>query len=104
MTVANGILYASSMAKEPNQNQMFALDAATGAILWQFGAGSSVNAGPAVVRWHGLLGIGILEIRRGRQRQQPAVRVQHRRQVVSAEAEPSFRVRSENTLARVTAR
>jgi polyvinyl alcohol dehydrogenase (cytochrome) len=28
---------------------MFALDAATGEILWQFGAGSSVNAGPAVV-------------------------------------------------------
>jgi polyvinyl alcohol dehydrogenase (cytochrome) len=37
------------MAKLPTQNQMFALDAATGAILWQFGAGSSVNAGPAVV-------------------------------------------------------
>ena len=50
VTVANGILYAASMAKDPNQNQMFALDAATGAILWQFGAGSSVNAGPAVVR------------------------------------------------------
>ena len=25
------------------------LDAATGAILWQYAAGSSVNAGPAVV-------------------------------------------------------
>ena len=49
VTVANGILYASSMAKLANQNQMFALDAATGEILWQFGAGSSVNAGPAVV-------------------------------------------------------
>jgi polyvinyl alcohol dehydrogenase (cytochrome) len=50
VSVANGILYAASMAKDPNQNQMFALDAATGAILWQFGAGSSVNAGPAIVR------------------------------------------------------
>ena len=49
VTVANGVLYAASMAKLPTQNQMFALDAATGAILWQFGAGSSVNAGPAVV-------------------------------------------------------
>ena len=49
MTVANGIVYASSMAKLASQNQMFALDAATGAILWQFGAGSSVNSGPAVV-------------------------------------------------------
>lgn len=49
LTVANGLVYASSMAKLANQNQMFALDAATGQILWQFGAGSSVNAGPAVV-------------------------------------------------------
>jgi polyvinyl alcohol dehydrogenase (cytochrome) len=48
VTVANGVLYASSMAKLASQNQMFALDAATGGILWQFGAGSSVNAGPAV--------------------------------------------------------
>jgi polyvinyl alcohol dehydrogenase (cytochrome) len=47
VTVANGVLYASSMAK--TGNQMYALDAATGEILWQFGAGSSVNAGPAVV-------------------------------------------------------
>ena len=49
VTVANGIVYASSMAKLASQNQMFALDAATGAILWQFAAGSSVNSGPAVV-------------------------------------------------------
>ena len=49
ITVANGVVYASSMAKLASQNQMFALDAATGAILWQFGAGSSVNSGPAVV-------------------------------------------------------
>jgi polyvinyl alcohol dehydrogenase (cytochrome) len=48
VTVANGVLYASSMAKLASQNQMFALDAATGEILWQFGAGSSVNSGPAV--------------------------------------------------------
>jgi polyvinyl alcohol dehydrogenase (cytochrome) len=27
---------------------MFALDAATGQILWRFSAGSSVNSGPAV--------------------------------------------------------
>jgi len=50
VTSANGIVYAASMAKLANQNQMFALDAETGAILWQFGAGSSVNAGPAVVK------------------------------------------------------
>ena len=49
VTVANGVLYGASMAKLASQNQMFALDAATGVILWQFGAGSSVNSGPAVV-------------------------------------------------------
>jgi hypothetical protein len=30
-------------------NEMYALDAATGTILWSFAAGSSVNAAPAVV-------------------------------------------------------
>jgi polyvinyl alcohol dehydrogenase (cytochrome) len=49
VTVANGVLYASSMAKGLTEKQMFALDAATGAILWQYSAGSSVNSGPAVV-------------------------------------------------------
>jgi polyvinyl alcohol dehydrogenase (cytochrome) len=49
VTVANGVLYVSSMAKLASQNQMFALDAATGVILWEFKAGSSVNSGPAVV-------------------------------------------------------
>ena len=49
VTVANGVVYASSMAKLADQDQMFALDAATGAILWQFDALSSVNSGPAVV-------------------------------------------------------
>jgi polyvinyl alcohol dehydrogenase (cytochrome) len=49
LTVANGVVYAGSMAKLASQNQFFALDAATGRILWQWKAGSSVNAGPAVV-------------------------------------------------------
>jgi len=49
VTVAHGVLYAASMAKLAFQHQMFALDAATGEVLWQFSAGSSVNAGPAVV-------------------------------------------------------
>ena len=30
-------------------NQMYALDAATGAILWRFAAGGSVVSGPAVI-------------------------------------------------------
>jgi polyvinyl alcohol dehydrogenase (cytochrome) len=46
VTSANGVVYASSMAK--TGSEMFGLDAESGAILWQFGAGSSVNAGPAV--------------------------------------------------------
>ena len=50
VTVANGVVYGGSMAKLPSQNQFFALDAGTGRILWQWKAGSSVNAGPAVVR------------------------------------------------------
>lgn len=49
VTVANSVLYAASMAKLASQDQMFAIDARSGAILWQHGAGSSVNAGPAVV-------------------------------------------------------
>jgi polyvinyl alcohol dehydrogenase (cytochrome) len=49
VTVAHGVLYAASMAKLAFQDQMFALDAATGEILWHFGADSSVNAGPAIV-------------------------------------------------------
>jgi hypothetical protein len=47
VTVANGVVFAASMAK--TGNQLYALDAATGAILWQYAAGSSVNAAPAVV-------------------------------------------------------
>ena len=49
VTVANGVVYAGSMAKLPSQHQFFALDAATGRILWRWSAGASVNAGPAVV-------------------------------------------------------
>ena len=49
MTVANGVVYAGSMAGAANLPTMFALDAATGATLWSFAAGSSVNAGATVV-------------------------------------------------------
>ena len=47
MTVANGVVYASSLAK--TGNQLYALDSATGSILWQFTADSSVNARPTIV-------------------------------------------------------
>jgi polyvinyl alcohol dehydrogenase (cytochrome) len=48
MTVANGVVYAASMAGDQADQTMFALDAATGQILWGFAAGSSVNAGATV--------------------------------------------------------
>ena len=47
LTVANGVLYAGSMAH--TGNQMYALNTATGDILWEYAAGGSVVAGPAVV-------------------------------------------------------
>jgi polyvinyl alcohol dehydrogenase (cytochrome) len=47
LTVANGVLYAGSMAHDGDQ--MYALDTSTGEILWRFPAGGSVVAGPAVV-------------------------------------------------------
>jgi len=48
LTVANGVVYAGSM--EHTGDQMYALDASTGSILWRFTAGGSVVGGPAVVR------------------------------------------------------
>ena len=47
LTVANGVLYAGSMAH--TGDQMYALDTSTGDILWRFPAGGSVVGGPAVV-------------------------------------------------------
>jgi polyvinyl alcohol dehydrogenase (cytochrome) len=52
VSVANGVLYAGSLGGGPgagNTNPtMFALDAATGQILWQFASGGSVASGPAI--------------------------------------------------------
>ena len=47
VSVTNGIVFTASMAK--TGNEMYALDAATGKILWSFAAGSSVNAAPSIV-------------------------------------------------------
>jgi polyvinyl alcohol dehydrogenase (cytochrome) len=56
LNVANGVLYAPSMAAAslyrpdaPTAPSMFALNAATGKIVWSFAAGSSVIAGASVV-------------------------------------------------------
>jgi polyvinyl alcohol dehydrogenase (cytochrome) len=48
-TVGNGVVYAGSMDPNPGDPTMFALNAATGQILWSFAAGSQVVAGPAIV-------------------------------------------------------
>lgn len=47
VSAANGVVYAASMAKQGNE--FYALDGATGRILWAWPAGSSVNSGPAIV-------------------------------------------------------
>jgi polyvinyl alcohol dehydrogenase (cytochrome) len=49
VTVANGVVYAASMAGTPTAQNMLALNAKTGEILWRFAAGGSVVAGPSVV-------------------------------------------------------
>jgi polyvinyl alcohol dehydrogenase (cytochrome) len=48
VTVANGVVYAASMAGAPTANTMIALNAATGSTLWSFPAGSSVIAGASI--------------------------------------------------------
>ena len=49
VTVANGVVYAASMAGAPDARNMFALNAKTGAVLWDFAAGGSVIAGASIV-------------------------------------------------------
>jgi polyvinyl alcohol dehydrogenase (cytochrome) len=49
LAVANGIVYAPSMAGGPQVSSMFALDAASGSVLWRYAPGSSVIAGASIV-------------------------------------------------------
>ena len=46
ITLANGVVYAGSMDME---GHMYAMDEATGEILWSFASGGSVAAAPTVV-------------------------------------------------------
>ena len=46
VTVVNGVVFGGSM--DPS-GTMFAMDAATGTVLWSFKSGGSVYGGPAVV-------------------------------------------------------
>jgi len=48
MTVAGGVVYASSMSGNATDQTLLALDAATGSKLWGKVTGSSVNAGASV--------------------------------------------------------
>lgn len=49
VSVADGVVYVSSMAGSPTAPTMLALKAATGQTLWTFASGSSVNAGATIV-------------------------------------------------------
>jgi polyvinyl alcohol dehydrogenase (cytochrome) len=48
-TLAGSVVFVSSMDVDPTHPTMFALDAASGRILWSYASGSSVVAAPAVV-------------------------------------------------------
>jgi polyvinyl alcohol dehydrogenase (cytochrome) len=50
VSVANGVVYAPSMAPKAGEPNMLALDANSGKILWQYAAGSTVLAGAAIVK------------------------------------------------------
>jgi polyvinyl alcohol dehydrogenase (cytochrome) len=52
VTVANGVVYVGSMggASSKTAPTLFALDATNGKFLWNFPAGSSVNAGASIVK------------------------------------------------------
>lgn len=49
VSMANGVMFGESMDGSSTDPDMFALDAATGKILWSYAAGSSVIAGPSIV-------------------------------------------------------
>ena len=51
MTVANGVVYAPSMgAATAATHNTFALDGKTGAVLWSYLSGGSLNAGAVIVK------------------------------------------------------
>jgi polyvinyl alcohol dehydrogenase (cytochrome) len=58
LTVANGVVFAGVGSRDPTVPTMFALDAATGEILWQFASGAAVISSPAVVDGWVYWGIG----------------------------------------------
>ncbi|HTB79193.1 MAG TPA: PQQ-binding-like beta-propeller repeat protein [Polyangiaceae bacterium] len=61
-TVINGVVFAGSMDAK---GMMYALDSATGKILWSFMSGASVYSGPAVVNGVVYWGVGYPSSRLG---------------------------------------
>jgi len=49
LAVADGVVYAGSMAGSATAPTMLALDASNGSTIWSYAAGSSVNAGATIV-------------------------------------------------------
>ena len=48
-SVTNGVVFVGSMDTNPAKPTMFALDAATGTVIWSYATGSSVASSPAIV-------------------------------------------------------
>ena len=49
VSVANGVVYAGSLARPATSPTFFALNAANGKIMWSYVSGGSVNSGAAIV-------------------------------------------------------
>jgi polyvinyl alcohol dehydrogenase (cytochrome) len=49
VSVANGVVYVGALDNKLGDPTMFALDAATGQILWSFASGTVVHSGPSIV-------------------------------------------------------
>ena len=57
VTASNGVMYAADMGGD-----LVALDGETGATLWKYSTGASVNAGPSIVRGKIFWGTGYMEL------------------------------------------
>ncbi len=59
VSAANGVVYGCSLDA---QGHMYGLDAATGAIKWNFASGGSVQLGRGDFQWRSLLGFGLQQL------------------------------------------
>jgi polyvinyl alcohol dehydrogenase (cytochrome) len=62
LAVVNGVVFGGSM---DDKGMMYALDGATGKILWSYGSGASVYSGPAIVGGVVYWGVGYPKSRLG---------------------------------------